>query len=516
MKNLLTVVFTVLFFSPAIAQRQQQEVIYHVFQRSFFDSNADGKGDLEGIRQKLDYLQKTGVTSILLTPLYTSDFYHSYFAEDFEHIDPAYGSLKEYRTLVQEVHRRAMKIYQDVEMQYVTADHPWFKESYKNPASKYSPYIFYLDKKNEKPWYFMGVPEFTTYDNQKQQLVVVNMKSQQVKDYTLKMLKYWADPDGDGNFNDGVDGFRLDHAMDNLDNAGRLTNLFKDFWAPILASLRKQNPKLIFVAEQANWASYGYEYLNKATVDRVFAFRLWAAVSKFDKNEIIKAADSTFNYLPKGKEQVVFIENHDTKRFATTVGGNISKEKVGAALNVLLGGVTAIYYGQEIGMQGEQGKGATDGNDIPLREAFDWYKSSEGAGVANWYKNTGSWWDNRNAKPDDGISVEEQQADPNSLYNYYKELLRIRRMEEAFSDTKFTNVPNANPNVLTFIKKGSRRPVLVMINLGGNEEAVTIDDPKLNLSATKVILGDDFKFPMGGTTVIIKPYGVQAWRLLFD
>ncbi|MFP9100647.1 alpha-amylase family glycosyl hydrolase [Flavobacterium sp. RHBU_24] len=515
MLRLIILLFCILFVNQAQAQK---EVIYHVFQRSFFDSNADQHGDLEGIRQKLDYLQQTGVTSIMLTPLYTSDFYHNYFATDFEKIDPKYGSFKEYRDLVQEVHRRGMKIYQDVEMQYVVGKHPWFTDSYQNPKSGYSQYIFYDDTANKKPWYFFNAPEFTIYDGSTQQIAIVNMKSKAVKDYTLKVLKYWADPNGDGDFYDGVDGYRLDHMMDDLDNAGKLTHLFRDFWVPLLADLKKVNPKLIITAEQANWGSYGYEYFSKGTVDRVFAFRLQAAISSFNKEAIIKAADSTFNYLPKGKDQVVFIENHDTKRFASVSGGNIDKERVGAALNILLGGIPSIYYGQEIGMKGEQLKGPTDGNDIAIREAFDWYKSGDGKGMANWYKDTGIWWDNRNNRPDDGISLEEETSDPMSLYNFYKTLLHIRRMENAFEDTRFTNLPNANPNVLTFIKRANRRPVLVMVNLGDKEETVTVEDGNaLHLTAVKLLAGyDNVKFPKGGKTLVLPPYAIQVWRLLLD
>src|SRR5688500_4463800 len=91
----------------------QHEVIYHVFQRSFHDSNGDSHGDLKGIKQKLGYLQDLGVTSILLTPLYQSAFYHNYFATDFEKIDPRYGTMEDYFDLVREVHKRGMKIYQD-------------------------------------------------------------------------------------------------------------------------------------------------------------------------------------------------------------------------------------------------------------------------------------------------------------------------------------------------------------------------------------------------------------------
>ncbi|RZJ55128.1 MAG: alpha-amylase, partial [Flavobacterium sp.] len=102
------------------ASAQPNEVMYHVFQRSFFDGDGDGDGDLKGMTQKLDYLKELGVTTILLTPLYQSDFYHNYFATDFEKIDPKYGTMKEYAELIKQIHIRKMKVYQDVEMQYVT------------------------------------------------------------------------------------------------------------------------------------------------------------------------------------------------------------------------------------------------------------------------------------------------------------------------------------------------------------------------------------------------------------
>src|SRR5689334_15362147 len=195
-----------------------QEVIYHVFQRSFFDSNGDGHGDLKGMESKLNYLQDLGVTSILLTPLYQSEFYHNYFATDFEKIDGEYGTMEEYLSLVKAVHKRKMKIYQDVEMQYVTHEHPWYMQSLNNPASPYSKYVYYDDVENKKPFFFFNVPEFTTYNNLKQKIAVVNMNSPEVRKYTFDVLNFWVDPNKDGKFDDGVDGFRFDHMMDDLDN----------------------------------------------------------------------------------------------------------------------------------------------------------------------------------------------------------------------------------------------------------------------------------------------------------
>src|ERR1700754_3522889 len=107
-KAFITVLLlSILTISNASQFQQQQpvsreEIIYHIFQRSFYDSNGDLHGDLNGIRQKLDYLQKLGVTAVLLTPLYESFFYHNYFSSDFKKIDPRYGSLADYLALVKE------------------------------------------------------------------------------------------------------------------------------------------------------------------------------------------------------------------------------------------------------------------------------------------------------------------------------------------------------------------------------------------------------------------------------
>lgn len=98
------------------------EVIYHVVQRSFYDSNGDLQGDLNGLRQKLDYLQDLGVTSILLLPLYQSVYYHNYFSSDFKKIDSTFGTKEDYLNLVKVIHRRGMKLYMDMETQYVTEE----------------------------------------------------------------------------------------------------------------------------------------------------------------------------------------------------------------------------------------------------------------------------------------------------------------------------------------------------------------------------------------------------------
>ncbi|HEY2581715.1 MAG TPA: alpha-amylase family glycosyl hydrolase, partial [Mucilaginibacter sp.] len=235
------------------------EVIYHMFQRSFYDSNGDLNGDFNGISEKLGYLQDLGVTSIMLVPVVESAFYHNYFSSDFDKTDPQYGTRQEFINLVKAIHKRGMKIYLDMETQYVTEDHIWFKDSYNNPKSPYSEYIVYNDAANLKPESIIfGITELYGYNGVKKRIALVNLNSKKVKDYNYKLFKSFVDPNNDGKFDDGVDGFRLDRMMDDLDGKGKLVNLFANFWAPLIDQLKAVNPKLKFVAEQANWASYGY------------------------------------------------------------------------------------------------------------------------------------------------------------------------------------------------------------------------------------------------------------------
>jgi alpha-amylase len=296
----------------------------------------------------------------------------------------------------------------------------------------------------------------------------------------------------------GVDGFRLDHMMDDLDWKGRLTDLFTRFWAPLLASLRLVNPKIIFIAEQANWGSYGFEYFTKGTVDRVFAFRLAGAIQSLDKSQLTAAADSTLALLPPGKEQVVFIENHDVDRFATRVGRDPGKERAGAALNLLLGGIPSIYYGQELGMFGSGGfnkYGVTDANDIPRREAFEWYAADTGRGMALWYKGSGAWWDSTNLKPFDGVSLEEEEKDTTSLWHYYVRLLRLRRQYPVLASGRYVAIATPNPHVFTFFRELRPLSALVMVNLSPEPQRVPLRP------GHRVIFGNGNVLP---------PYGVEV------
>ncbi|HRX92628.1 MAG TPA: alpha-amylase family glycosyl hydrolase [Chitinophagaceae bacterium] len=487
------------------------EIIYHVFLRSFYDSNNDGIGDLNGLRQKLDYLQNLGVTSILLLPLHDATCYHNYFADDFKKIDAEFGTMEDYIALVKEVHRRGMKIYLDMEIQYVTENHLWWKDAVGNLKSPYSNFILFQDPAHTKPSTMVyDLTVLNSYDGSRIKITTVNLKSKEVFDYDVNLFSFFADPNQDGNLNDGADGFRLDHTMDTLDKKPQLANLLAEFWAPLIKKVKTVNPDIVFIAEQADWADLGTAYFEKGHVDRVFAFWLWGSIVNFKKKDIIRSATATIGSLPEGKEQIVFIENHDIQRSASYFGKDPGKARIAAAIQLLIGGVPSIYYGQEIGMAGKGGYGKfgdTDGNDIPMREAMEWTSSGTGKGMALWYKDTGPWWDSTNIKPNDGISVEEELNDKTSLFHFYKSVISFRKSQPALSSGKFQNAENSNDQVLSFFRGEKKNRVLVAVNLSDKDQSAVLLSDKAKY---KNIFG---KGRIKRDTILLQPYSIGVWKM---
>lgn len=406
-----------------------EEVFYHVFQRSFRDGDGDRVGDLAGLTGQLDYLKALGVTSLLLTPLQPSPFYHNYFPTDFEAIDPAYGSRDDYIAFVRAAHARGLKVYLDQEIQYVGEGHPWWTRALADPAAPEAEFLLWKDRARRQVEPFLDRATWEHYDGTPIGIAMLHLNHPEVRAYFERVMLFWADPHGDGSGRDGADGFRIDHMMDDLDHKGVATDLFAGFWQPIFDALRARRPGFRILAEQSDWG-YGEDWLVRGGADAVFAFPLRAAITALDKRRLVDAIEETARITPAGKSQVVFIENHDTERFMSLVEGDPAKARAGAALSLLLAGEPLLYYGQELGMRGvaRNDPSLSDRAHIPLREAFRWQADLEAPGSAIWYADPGKWWwDERSNRTGDGVSLEEQQDDPQSLYNWYRHLLALRQ-----------------------------------------------------------------------------------------
>lgn len=460
--NLQTAVAPAVAVAPAALENQ---VFYHIFTRSMRDSNGDGQGDLKGIQQSLPYLQRLGVTSILLTPLYPSPFYHNYFASDFDGVDPAFGTMRDYRNLVRAIHARGMKIYLDEEFQYVSYDHKWFRSALGNPKSPYSDFFIFHGPNNTQPESGpFGMTIATRFPGAQTGITTINMKSPKFRAWATDYLMLWVDPNHDGNFSDGVDGFRLDHMMDDLDNKHIDTNLFEGFWKPIFAKLRTANPKLKFIAEQWDWGD-GADFLRRGGVDAAFAFPLASAIRSFDTAKIVKAIGQLERAILPGKHELVFVENHDMPRIASDPGITPEKLRAAATLMIALKGVPSIYYGQELGMRGKpRDEYKSDERDIGDREAFEWSVKTEAPGQANWYKGPKSYWTERFARDNDGISVAEEDHNPTSLLNHYRRLLALRKSHRALRSDEQRVLP-AGSDILVVERAAAGEDLLIVVNL---------------------------------------------------
>lgn len=454
--------------APTVAAapaRFEHEIFYQIFTRSMRDSNGDRQGDLRGIEESLPYLQKLGVTSILLTPIQPSPFYHNYFPDRPDGIDPAYGTMKDFRALAQAIHRRGMKLYLDEEFQYVTYDHPWFKSALGNPASPYSGMFFFHGPNNSQPESGpFGITIARRFPGAETGITTLNMNSPKFKTWATSYMLGWVDPNGDGDFSDGVDGFRLDHMMDDLDNKHIDTKLFDNFWKPLFSKLKARNPRLSFIAEQSDWG-YGRAYLRQGGVDAVFGFPLGGAIRSFDKPKIVDAIEKTAAATPPGKHQLVFVENHDVPRIASDDAMTPQRLRTAAALSLLLQGTPLIYYGQELGMKGKQRpEYKSDEKDIGDREAFKWSAKDEAPGQANWYKGSKTYWTQRFARDNDGISVQEEDHDRGSLLNFYRRLIQLRKTHSALVRGSQRIIPSPD-DILAIERSDGAERIEIISNL---------------------------------------------------
>ncbi len=455
---------------------KRPELFYHIFVRSFADSDGDRIGDLNGIRAHLDYLQTLGVTTLLLTPLYPSPFYHNYFADDFDGIDPEFGTMADFAALVDDLHRRGMKIFLDEEIQYVTGRHEWYRLSHDQPGGRFEGFLLYKDAANHQPVPTLSASnDYLVWPNQQQQIFTVNLAEPRVRAYFTRYLKSWVDPNGDGDPRDGVDGFRIDHMMDDLDNRGVLTHLLRTFWAPMLGELRTLNPKLRVIAEQADWGD-GESFFSEAKVDMVFAFPIWRAAQTLDAAAFAAAIERSNRIIAGKRQQLVFIENHDTDRFASGPGTTSAIRRLGAAIMMLSGWTPSLYYGQELGMTGKklENPGANaDVADIPRRKAVRWGDSAGASGDARWYCAVPDAYD----APDchgagDDVSVARQDRDPASLLNSYRALAALRRRSPALATGSSRVIAQHKGLVLVERAKGDDCG-LILFNLAGTTQSMT-------------------------------------------
>ncbi|HEU0013439.1 MAG TPA: alpha-amylase family glycosyl hydrolase [Longimicrobium sp.] len=440
---------------------------YEVFVRSFHDSNGDGVGDLNGLIQKLDYINDgdpesqddLGASCIWLMPIAESPSYHGYDVVDYYNVDREYGTNADFKRLMAEAHRRGIHVVVDMVLNHSSSEHPWFREAAGNPDSpKRDWYLFSAQHPGVKnPWgsdnwhrspvrdeyyfglFWSGMPD-------------LNVENPEVVAETKRIATFWLREMG-------VDGFRLD-AIKHLVEGGRGaqvehlpgTHVFLRDYARHLASVK---PDAWTVGEV--WDSVGAVmpyYPDQLTSH--FMFELSDAILTAANTG--SAAKLFPGYLRLQRElpphrYSPFLRNHDQSRVMTMLAGDEGKAKVAAGLLLTLPGLPFVYYGEEIGIAGDK-------PDENLRTPMHW-TSAPGGGFT-----TGTPW--RAPQADWATrNVAAQDGDPNSLLNLHRRLIHLRKQSPALAEGELLPLRASSDAVAAFLRRHDDQTVLVIANLGG-------------------------------------------------
>lgn len=466
---------------------------YQIFPRSFNDANGDGIGDLKGIELKLDYIQSLGASVIWLTPFYPSASYHGYDVADYFAVNPELGTLDDFKSLADAMHARGMKLIVDYVASHSGDSHPFFKDAYRNPKSKYSTWYQFNNSENTNYSSFFGVPDLPNW----------NHENPEVDDYLIKAALFWI--------NLGADGLRCDDAL----------GVRPPFWEKLRTAVKAKNPAAVLLGEVwdtpfklRDYFGYGFDALfdfpfytvlagdNAVNGDAILSGKLPGT----GLNSALKVAQRLY---PRGAQLVRFASNHDTNRIASETGGDPRRMRLAAAAALLLPGTPFIYYGEEIGMRGTKGPGPV--YDEYRREPMDWRASESGPGVPTWFKPA-----NRSNKPRDGISVEEEEADPASLLNDYRRLAQLRGRVPALRGADFQvlerdDLGPCGDTCFGIWRWAGGDVALIVMNFGLTEQTVAVDvaSAPIPLTGERVQIwgdaarGTPFTLPAGGVAAFL-------------
>ncbi|MGD8752856.1 MAG: alpha-amylase family glycosyl hydrolase [Anaerolineales bacterium] len=446
----------------------QNAVLYEIFVRSFADSNGDGTGDLKGIIERLDYLDCMHVDVIWLLPIYPSPSVHGYDVENYFDINPDYGTLTDLEELVEAAHERDIRVILDFVPSHLSNKNPLFEDAYQNPKSEYS------------DWFVWTNDAHTTYagfaDNR--DMPRFNHFNPEVVNYLVEAALFWLDLDSDGDYTDGVDGFRVDN----------VTFPPEEFLRTFRQGVKAANPNALILGEAWLSSPSDLSRFFEDKFDALFDFPLYQLLQgdqNFNGDGLL--AGRTFPVLlttlleqeaesyPEEGMVVRFLSNHDTNRIATELAGDRDRQKMAAALLASLPGPVMVYYGEEIGMFGQ--KGGAPYWDNYRREPMDWYADEIGDDQTEWFKPEDRW-----NRPDDGISVEEQETDPESVLSYYCHVLNLRyNVGFIGSDFEILDLDVSSSGPWGFLRKSEHGLIIALYNFSDEERQVTIPEPSVSI-----------------------------------
>jgi alpha-amylase len=439
-------------------------VCYEVFVRSFYDSDGDGVGDLNGLTQKLDYIndgtpssaRDLGARCIWLMPVAASPSYHGYDATDYYRVDPEYGTNEDFKRLVREAHRRGIRVLVDMVLNHASSDHPFFKDASLNRASRYRDWFRWSATKpdikgpwGQEVWHRSPVRDEYYYGIFWHGMPDLNYDNPAVREEAKKIARFWLEEMG-------VDGFRLDAIPYLVEEGNRLAHTpgTHAFLREYAAYVRRIAPNAFTVGEV--WDSIGSMLpYYPDQLDAHFAFAASDAIIEAVRMGSAKNLFAPFVRLQRelpADRWSPFLRNHDQTRTLTELGGDVARAKQAVILLLTLPGLPFVYYGEELGMTGNK-------PDPRLRTPMHW-----GRGPAAGFT-TGVPWEP--LQPDSmTANVEAQEGDPTSLLNLHRRLIHLRADNPALGPGELMPLTASSDAVATYLRRDGERVVLVVANLG--------------------------------------------------
>ncbi len=513
---------------------------YEVFVYSFADGDGDGVGDLKGLTSRLDYINDADpktrtdleMNEIWLSPICPSTTYHKYDVTDYENIDPEYGTLEDFDAFLAACQERGIHVILDMVMNHTSSQHPWFLQAAEylkglpegtEPDAAACPYVSYYHFSREAQDGYAPLSGSDWYYEARfwEEMPDLNLTNPQVQEEFRNIAAFWLDR--------GVSGFRMDAvtSYETGDTAASTADL-----AVFASNVKTLNPDAYIVCE--GWSnSKDYAQYYASGVDSMFDFDYSGTeglISGFARGTR-KAAD-----YPKSQVEhdqlyasynpsyinAPFYTNHDMGRSAGyyTGEGKDAKVKLAGALNLLMGGNAFVYYGEEIGMKGS-------GKDENKRAPMQWVRVAEDQGGGK----------TASGNPDSGMckgpvgmddiempygSVEEQQQDPWSIWNYYREAVRLRNLFPVIARGEITCIEElSGKEVCVYVKSGNRaasdsaatgmelQPVMIAINMSGETQIVDLapgNQPMRKLSG--VLTTSEEEVVVKDDTLTLPAYGI--------
>ncbi len=538
-------------------------VAYQVYPKSFLDTNGDGIGDLRGVIEKLDYLKDLGVDIIWLSPIYKSPFIdQGYDISDYLQIDPVFGNMGDMDELLAETKRRDMYVLMDLVVNHCSSEHEWFKKALADPYGKYADYFYFRKGKDGEPpnnlrTYFAtpawskvpGTDMYYLHMFAKEQ-PDLNWENPEVRGEIYDMICKWLEK--------GLAGFRVDaivnikkdldfpsYPADNIDGLAEPTTMVHSVHGveDMLAKLNRETfakYDALTVAELFDYDSHKLSkfigengcfstIFNFSTETIAHAEKGWYERKTITPNEYRDAFFGEIERVGDIGFLCNIIENHDeprgVSRYLSSQGERA--KKMLATTVMLAKGMPFLYQGQEIGMENVRFESIDDYDDVSTLGQYDIAlaaglspEAAFDAVVPHSRDNARTpmqWSDKQNAGFTTGkpwlkanenyktINVEEQLSRDDSLLNYYKKLIALRKDEiykETFVYGKFIPAFQEIDDLMAFYRNTDEKSILVLCNFG--DKAVRLD---LQKDGAKVLVNNSRKNGIEANKIVIDAFG---------